>query len=320
MRISRTNDDLKNLDNAKGKRLVIIYSLKVNHETTLLAFCLERLSNLPKTDVKHFLSNKQMLVNGSCITQFNFSLFKGDLVEITKYSNLINSKKNIVEQVNIDIIYEDKDIIVINKKSGLLSVESDNVKQNTAYKMVEDYIRIKNKLARVFVVHRIDKDTSGVLMFAKSEEIKNLFVKSWNTLVKKREYLAICEGEFDKPKGTIKSYLDDDMNHLMRVTDNKTNTFAITNYKVLDSNKRYSYLDVFIDSGKKNQIRVQLASIGHKIVGDVKYESTVNPFGRLGLHAFKLEIQNPITNKLMSFTAKVPKEFNKMFIPKVNKN
>src|SRR5574344_1087651 len=127
MRISRTNDDKKNLDNIKGKKLEIIYSLKVNHETTLLAFCLERLISLPKTDVKHFLSNKQMLVNGSCITQFNFSLFKGDLVEITKYSNLINSIKNIVEQVNIDIIYEDKDIIVINKKSGLLSVESDNV-------------------------------------------------------------------------------------------------------------------------------------------------------------------------------------------------
>lgn len=293
----------------KSTKTIVLKSFKVHKESGLLDFLYEHITNDSKNNIKKYLSNHQVLVNGSCITQFNFVVYKEDLVQVCKNS-VSNVKK---ENVKLDIIYEDSEIIVINKPSGLLSIESDSEKNNTAYRMLTDYVQKKDKKARIFIVHRIDKDTSGVLLVAKNEQIKNKLQHKWQDIVKTREYIAICEGSFKEKEGTVKSYLKENVNHLMYSSNDKNGQFAITHYKVLKSNGKYSMVDVLIDSGRKNQIRVHMGDLNHKVVGDEKYGPVSNPLNRLGLHAYKLEFIHPITNKMMSFKAEIPQVFNSLF-------
>ena len=178
------------------------------------------------------------------------------------------------------------------------------------------YVQQKDKKARVFVVHRIDKDTSGVLIVAKNEKIKNLLQKKWQDIVIKREYIAICEGVFKEKKGTVKSYLKSNTNNLMYSSNDKSGQFSVTHYNVLKDNGKYSMVDVCIDSGRKNQIRVHMGDLNHKVVGDEKYGPVSNPLNRLGLHAYVLEFTHPINNKKMKFKAKIPSSFDSLFAKK----
>jgi len=293
----------------KATKSVVLKSFKVSKQSELLEFLFAHITNDSKNNIKHYLSNHQILVNGSCVTQYNFLLVKEDMVQMVK--NPVREEHK--ERVKLDIIYEDDELIVINKPSGLLSIESDNEKSNTAYRMLTDYVQQKNKKNRIFVVHRIDKDTSGVLVVAKNELIKNELQHNWQDIVSKREYIAICEGKFKDKKGTVKSYLKENVNHLMHSTNDRDGQLAITHYEVLKENLKYSMVDVNIDSGRKNQIRVHMGDLGHKVVGDLKYGPVSNPLNRLGLHAYILEFKHPRTGQLMSFKAKVPSCFNNLF-------
>ena len=289
---------------------IILKTFKVSHEGKLLEFLYAKITNDSKNNIKHLLSNHQVLVNGSMVSQFDFAIYKEDVITILK--NKVNVKEN--KKIKLDIIYEDSDLIVINKPSGLLSIESDNVKQDTAYRALQDYVQKEDKKARIFTVHRIDKDTSGVLVVAKNEQIRNKLQHSWQDIVTKREYIAICEGTFKDKKGTVKSHLKKNVNNLMYSTNDKVNgKLAITNYEVIKENKKYSLVDVCIDSGRKNQIRVHMKDLNHPVVGDDKYGSVDNPIGRLGLHAYVLEFINPVTKKKMKFKAPIPESFNKLF-------
>ena len=165
----------------------------------------------------------------------------------------------------------------------------------------------KNKHAKIFIIHRLDKETSGVLMFAKNEYSKNVFQENWNELVKKRSYIAIVEGILEKKEATLKNYLKETSTHLVYVSKNKDGKEAITSYKVVKQGKKYSELKIEIETGRKNQIRVQLANINHPIVGDKKYG--LGDEKRLFLHADLLEIYNPILKKKMSFKSTAPKAF-----------
>ena len=299
----------KSLKPKRGE-LQALHTMKVHGEVPLLEFLFSRLTDMPKSTVKHYLTNKQVLVNGSCITQYNFTLYKEDVVVIAKYAQR-DAKKPLEKP---DIIYEDNEIIVINKPSGLLSVESDTERNKTAYRQVEQYVRAKDKTARVVIVHRIDRDTSGVLLFAKNEYVKETLFKHWNDIVTKREYIAVCEGKFSEKQGTVKSYLMQNVNNVVYSShDAKNGQLAVTHYKVLKECRGYSLVDVNIDTGRKNQIRVHMKDLGHQVVGDNKYGNVSDPLGRLGLHAYKLEFTHPITKKQMKFTAKMPVEFSKMF-------
>lgn len=290
-------------------KTIILKSFKVSKETPLLDFLYAHITNDSKNNIKHYLTNHQVLVNGSCITQYNFLVYKEDMVQLSK--NPIKDEKK--EKIKLDIIYEDDELIVINKPSGLLSIESDNEKSNTAYRLLTNYVQRKDKMARIFIVHRIDKDTSGVLLVAKNEKIKNLLQHNWQKIVNKREYIAICEGIFKPKSGTIKSYLKSNSNNLMYSTKDPKGQLAITHYKVLKENKKYSLVDVFIDSGRKNQIRVHMGDLGHHVVGDDKYGKVSNPINRLGLHAYVLSFTHPVTKKVMTFKAKLPKVFESIF-------
>ena len=280
----------------------------VKDSCELLDFLLKTFSSQSRNSVKSLLSSKKVSVNGAPVTQYNFQLVPKDVVYIS--NNVIRRKT----RSNLPIIYEDDEIIVINKPNGLLSVASDNEKNSTAYRMVAEYVQQKDKHNRIFVVHRIDEDTSGVLMFAKNSKIQETFQEKWNDIVTKRGYYAIVEGHMEKPEDTIKSYLKKNAQNMMYSSKKSGDgQLAITHYKVLKESKDYSLLDVNIDTGRKNQIRVHLGERGHYIIGDDKYGNPSNPLKRLGLHAYCLEFKHPITNKKMRFLAKIPAEFEYLF-------
>ena len=277
---------------------------KVTKECELLEFLLETFKNQSRNSVKSLLSSHRVSVDGAPTSQFNFKLYPEDTVII---SNAPIRRKT---RSNLPIIYEDDDIIVINKPSGLLSIASDNEKSSTAYRMLSDYVQQKDKHNRIFVVHRLDEDTSGVLMVAKNVKIQQALQNNWNDIVKKRGYYAIVEGEMEKKSDTIKSYLKKNSQNLMYSSKKAGDgQLAITHYKVMKSNGTYSLLDVNIDTGRKNQIRVHLGEKGHYIIGDDKYGKPANPIKRLGLHAYELDLIHPLTGKLMKFTSPMPKEF-----------
>ena len=208
----------------------------------------------------------------------------------------------------LDIIYEDKEIIVINKPTHLLTIGTEDEKFNTLYYKVSDYVKKKHKSNKVFIVHRLDKDTSGVLLFAKTQEVKDAFQEKWNELCKTREYVAIVEGNV-KESGRIEQYLKETKTLLTYAVKDKDGKLAITNYEPIKSSKSYSVVKINIETGRKNQIRVAMNSINHPIVGDKKYGSTKNPVRRVCLHASRLEIMHPLKNTLLTFEAKLPKEF-----------
>ncbi len=207
----------------------------------------------------------------------------------------------------LEILYEDKELLVINKPSGLLTIATEKNTLHTLYHKAREYVKKQNPKNKIFIVHRLDKDTSGIVLFAKNEKIKKQLQENWNKETK-REYLAIVEGKIDG-HGTLKSYLWEDKNHL--VHSGKKGVLALTQYEVLKNNKEYSLLKINILTGRKNQIRVQLSDIGHPIIGDKKYQSLKNPLGRLGLHAIYLKVQ--LKEKEYAWVSWVPLEFKKMF-------
>lgn len=285
-----------------------IKEFKVHKKCILLDFLLETFSSQSRNSVKSLLGSHRVSIDGAPVTQFNFELYPGDTILI---SDSPIKKKT---RSKLPIIFENDEFIVINKPSGLLSIASDKEKGSTAYRMLSDYVQQKDKHNRIFVVHRLDEDTSGVLMVAKNPTLQEALQDKWNDLVLKRGYLAIVEGKMEKKEGTIKSYLKKNTQNMMYCSKKAGDgQLAITHYKVLQESDCYSLLDVNIDTGRKNQIRVQLGEIGHHIIGDDKYGEPSNPIKRLGLHAYCLKLKHPITGKIMEFTAPVPKEFGQLF-------
>lgn len=273
----------------------------VKENEILIEFLKKTFSNLSKNSVKSLLHNEKVFINGNMITKYNYELNIGDVVEI---------REKVAK--NIDIIYEDKDIIVINKPSGLLTVATEKEKNKTAYHLVMEYLKKKNKNNRIFVIHRLDKDTSGIIMFAKNERAKHLYQDNWNDIVKKRCYYAVIDGKMQNKEGTIKSYLKENGNMVYSVKD-RSGKLAITEYKVLKERKNISLLDINLRTGRKNQIRVHMKENKTPILGDLKYGKKSKLINRLALHAYKLELINPVTKKLLTFEASMPNEIKTLF-------
>ena len=300
-------DNLKKRDIKETKKNIDFKEYKVKNECILIDFLMKEIG-FSRNNAKKILSHHLVSVDGAPVSQFDFSLFKGDTVIIAKRP--IRKKEN----NSLKIIYEDDEIIVINKPYGVLSVASDKEKCVTAYRMVTDYVQQKDKHNRVFVVHRIDKETSGVLMFAKNNKLKEELTNNWNELVQKRGYYAVCEGVFKEKSMHIENYLKQNSLNLVYITKNsKGAQKAITDYKVIKENDKYSLVDVDIKTGRKNQIRVTLGSLGHYILGDDKYGEPANPINRLCLHAYELKLIHPLTKKTLTFKAPIPKEFLNFF-------
>ena len=293
---------------------------KVSRSDFLLEFLLRK-CNTSRNNVKSLLAKRLVLVNGSLVTQFDFPLAKDDEVKISKTpvkgetakrKAPASRREKATPPQEIRVIYEDEHFLAIDKPVGLLSVQSDK-ETECAYGYVLAYLAAKDKNARPFILHRIDKETSGVLVFAKDIKIHSMLKMHWNELVSLREYYAVVEGVFEQKSGMIVSYLKENKNNLTYVTNDPTGQKAITHYEVVEENEEYSLLRVKIDTGRKNQIRVQLKSKGHAVIGDDKYGSTKNPLARLGLHASRLAFQSPVTKEILSFHAPVPAAFRALF-------
>ena len=276
--------------------------LIVNKEEELLTFLKENISG-SKNNIKSLLSNELVSVNGKTITKYNYIVKLNDKISIG--AKKVNSFLG-----NIKIIYEDKDFLVVDKPSGMLTIatEEDKYSNNNLYYVLSNYVKKKNSNSKVFVVHRLDKDTSGVVLFTKNEKLKDLLQDNWNEIAT-RVYYAVVIG-VTKEKETLKSYLKEDKNLVTYSSDD--GKLAITEYERVKNNDKYSLLKINIKTGRRNQIRVQLKEINHPILGDSKYGKKDKNIKRLMLHATILEIINPINNKKMIFESNIDKSFNRL--------
>lgn len=273
--------------------------IQVSEEGSLLDYVLKSETGYSRTKLKSLLKNDCFSINDQVTTQFNQAVKPGDIIKIQAFNKRAG--------IDFEIVYEDEEIIVINKPSGILSVPFDMEDRYTAFHLVNEYIARRNLNEKVHIVHRLDQGTSGVLMFAKNDKVKNLYVTQWNKLAKARVYVAYVEGLVEKDADTIISNLNTDKSAMVYAA--KEGKKAISHYQLIETFKGNSILKVNIETGIQNQIRVHMKDLGHPILGDKKYGARTNPLKRLGLHAYQLQIKNPITNKLQTFTANVPKEF-----------
>lgn len=279
--------------------------LRVSEPAELMAFLMEKLPDHSRSSVKALLTRGQVTVDNGVVTQYNHPLQPGQSVAI----DWSGSRK--AETVKgLEILFEDPDLIVISKPSGLLTIASEKEKEKTAYHLLADHVRTTDPGKRLFIVHRLDRDTSGVMLFAKSEEVKNKLQNQWKRLVTERIYVAVVEGLVRKPEGTIASRLAETKTKLMYSTTAPGEGIeAVTHYKVLHSASARSLLELQLETGRKNQIRVHMKDIGHSIVGDKKYGAQTNPIGRLALHARILAFRHPVTGQPLRFEAPIPAEF-----------
>jgi len=283
--------------------------LLVNEETELMKFLLAQLPDKNRNNIKSLLKHKQVLVDDKMISQFNHMLKPGQKVMFV--SDRIATAKQFR---GISIVFEDQYLIVIDKHAGMLSVAKDNEQNETAYSILSRHVKTFNPNNKIFVVHRLDRDTSGLMMFAKSQQIQKLLQEDWNNDIKERTYVALTEGQVEKEEGAITSYLYESKALIMYSSQNpEKGEEAITHYRVIRRNTQYSLLIVNLETGKKNQIRVHMQDIGHSIVGDKKYGSTSNPIGRLGLHACLLAFKHPVTQEPLRFETKIPGKFLQLF-------
>lgn len=275
--------------------------------TPLLEFLRANLPQLSRTAVKALLKYDQIRLEGSVTNQFDTPVAPGQTVSINfsrPWQTLSNPR--------LRIVYEDDDIIVVNKGYGLLSVGTDNKKEGTAYSILRDYLKRLNPANKLFIVHRLDQHTSGLMLFAKNIKAKETMQHNWNNMVLDRRYAAIVEGCPEPPEGVYRSRLLENSQHLMYSTDDTKGLEAVTRYKVLKSRNGYSLVDVSLDTGRKNQIRVHMHDMGTPITGDRRYGAKTSPLHRLALHARTLRFVHPVTRKDMNFSIPLPASFNSL--------
>ncbi|MCH5318534.1 MAG: RluA family pseudouridine synthase [Paramuribaculum sp.] len=285
-----------------------IATFPVCESDTLMSFLQKAMPEKKRTTVKELLKHDQVAVNGYPKTQFDWPLEPGDEVAV----NFVRPF-HVFHNRRMQLVYEDDDIIVVNKGYGLLSVGTDKKSDGTAYSILKEYVKWNDPRCKVFVIHRLDQNTSGLMMFAKNEEAKNIMQHNWNNMVLNRKYVAVVEGKPEKPEGTIKSYLAENSAHEVYSTnDREKGKLAVTRYRTLKEGNGKSLLEVELDTGRKNQIRVHMKDNGTPISGDRRYGGSPNAIHRLALHAMTLRFVHPITRKEMNFSTPVPSSFEKL--------
>jgi len=264
-----------------------------------------------RTKVKQLLKYRAVEVSGQVVTSLSHPVLVGDSVAVRKETQEPAPEPS----RGIRIVYEDDALIVIEKPAGLLTIASETEKVKTAYYQLNEFLKQRSAgtRERIFIVHRLDRDTSGLLMFAKSEEVKMALQSSWKTAEKR--YCAVVEGTPEKKEGTIESYLRETKS--LKVYSSREQgqaKHAATKYLVVKHGREYALLDIVLETGRKNQIRVHLADIGHPVAGDKKYGARTDPFKRLALHAHLLCFNHPVTGEAMRFESKLPDRFSMLMM------
>lgn len=283
-----------------------ISTFKVNKESTLFDFLQQVFKEKSKTSIKQILSNKLVQVDNNYQTHVSFTVKPGNTVVVGK-----KELKQVKPTFNLNILFEDDYLMAVLKPEGLLCNATEKEKLKTLSTYVSSQFKANNPGKLVYLVNRLDRDTSGIVIFAKSMDIKTLMVNAWGETMKNSSFLAIVEGVVKPKDGEIISYLRE--SKAMKVHASKNQTYgneAITEYVTVGNRKNSSMLEVAQKTNVKNQIRVQLQEIGHPIVGDKKYGAKTNPIGRLGLHFYRVEFMHPITKKVVEIKSKAPKGFS----------
>ncbi|MDE6297114.1 MAG: RluA family pseudouridine synthase [Muribaculaceae bacterium] len=259
-----------------------------------------------RNDIKKWLRFGHLMVNGTVTTAFDAPVAPGDVVKLN-----VSRPFTVFHHPRVELVYEDDDIIVINKGYGLLSVGAYNgQKEENAYDIVRNYVKEVNPRNKLFIVHRLDRDTSGLMMFAKSAEAQETLRHNWNNMILERLYVAVLEGYLEEDKGFVKSRLTENSQYVVYSTDNpEEGRVAVTHYKVLGRGNNLTLAHFSLDTGRKNQIRVHASELGHPISGDRKYGAKKSPLHRLALHAQTLRFAHPITRKDMNFETPIPPRF-----------
>ena len=274
----------------------------------LLDFVSQKVDSQSRTSLKSWLKHGQIKLNDKVITAFDAEVTPGSLVSINTSRQFV-----VLRHPRVKLVYEDKDVIVIEKGYGLLSVGipgAGKKKVESAYDIIREYVKKQNPVNKLFVVHRLDRDTSGLMMFAKTEEAMETLRHNWNNYVLERYYVALLEGLVKDDSGIIKSHLAENSQYLVYSTpDEEEGKLAVTRYKVLQRRHGCTLVEFALSTGRKNQIRVHASELGHPICGDRKYGAKSSRAGRLCLHARTLRFAHPMTRKDMNFESPVPREF-----------
>ena len=305
---------MKRLNHKPGARtdvhkpdVIETYTVADGGETTLLPFLMASMPHRKRTTVKELLRHEQVAVNGDPVTAATMPLSAGDTVKVNLVRPFIKFHNR-----RLQLVHEDDDLIVVNKGYGLLSMGTDKVKEGTAYSILREYVKWSDPRNKLFIVHRLDRDTSGLMMFAKSAEAKEAMQHNWNNMVLNRKYVAVVEGIIDDDSGTVRSYLTENSRHEVYSTDEPEgpdSKLAVTRWRVLSRGKGRTLVEVELDTGRKNQIRVHMKEMGHPITGDRRYGAGPSPIHRLALHAATLRFVHPVTRREMNFATPVPAAF-----------
>ena len=286
-------------ENQRGQRSI------VKNGTTLLPYLIELLSSQSKNSVKSILKHGQVFLNGKSVTHFDTQLNAGDEIFISYEKGRIE-----FNHPQLKIVWEDDELIVVDKKEGLLSVSDSPTQERTAYFLLNQYAKKINPRNKIFILHRLDRGTSGLMMFAKNKNIQEYLRSNWHESITQRTYVALIEGSPEKKKDTIVTYLAENSRMKVYCTNPEQGKEAVSHYRVLKNNAEYSLIEVDLETGRKNQIRAQMEYIGYPVAGDPKYSAQTDPAGRLMLHARRLFFIHPATGQEMRFETPIPKLFS----------
>ena len=287
----------------------------VKEASELMPFLMNRISGISRTRAKELLSQRMVYVDKEIVTQYNYPLRPGQLVQISK-----NRHKHSLVSRWVRIVYEDAFIIVVEKKEGIITNALPGDRRENVKAILDEYVKRTSRTFAVCTVHRLDRGTSGLMLFAKRRDIQKTLTDNWQDIVADRRYVAVVQGEMERDSGVVSSWLTD--NRMFVTYSSKVDNggkLAVTNYRTLKRKNGYSLVELKLDTGRKNQIRVHMQDLHHPIVGDFKYGSTeseygdrANPVGRVCLHAFRLAFRHPITGELLKFETPNPAAFEKL--------
>lgn len=281
----------------------------VERPQELLAFLLENVKGQSRNKVKQTLQGRGIRVDGKTVTQFDFALEPGMRVDVsrTKRNNLLLRNRY------VKLIYEDKWLVVVEKNVGILSMAAGHKSLNVKA-VLDDYFHKTRQNCTAHVVHRLDRDTSGLLIYAKDMETEQMLERSWHETVYDRRYIAVLSGEMEQDEGTVASWLKDNAAYYTYSSPvDNGGKYAVTHFFTLDRTTEHSLVEFKLETGRKNQIRVHAADLGHPVCGDTKYGNGDNPIGRLCLHAFLLCFVHPRTHEQLEFETPVPAAFRALF-------
>lgn len=288
------------------KNIKTLLTFNVIKEALLIDFIMEKMHGISRNRAKALISNRVVLVNNAITTHPLTELHPGQVVQLdrSKHKRAFNSK-------DLDIVYEDPYLLVIDKHPGVLSM-SNNTRQLTAQAVLNRYLEKGGGRNTSHLVHRLDRDTSGLMVYAKDVQTQQSLINGWQELVTDRRYVALVEGVFEKQRGTIRSWLTEDKRFITHSSPiDNGGKYAVTHYEVLESSNGYSLVECVLETGRKNQIRVHMAELGHPVVGDAKYGSKCDVMRRLGLHAYMLCFTHPVTGKHLRFETPLPASFER---------